>query len=553
MNRGNLRLTTAIASVAIVVTGLTLSGTPSSAADVGKGKPNILVILADDLGFSDAGCYGGEVETPNLDRLAANGLRFTRFYNTARCWPTRAALLTGYYAQQVRMDPPKGRLPNWTRVLPHSLKPLGYRCYHSGKWHLSGAPRAVADGGFDRSYKLDDQDRFFSPRSHAEDDRPLPPVTPGGGYYATSAIADHAIRCLRDHAEKYPGAPFFQYLAFTSPHFPLHALPGDIARYRDRFARGWDSVRERRWKRLREMGIIDCALSARDPITAPNWNLTPEELRSRVGAGEAARAVAWGDLSDEQKTFQASKMAIHAAMVDRMDREIGRVLEQVRAMGVLDDTVVVFASDNGASAEQIIRGDGHDPAAPPGSAESFLCLGPGWSTAANTPFRLHKSWAHEGGIATPLIVQWTNGIAARGELRHAVGHVIDIVPTLLDLVGGSATGSRNGTPAPPLPGRSLVPAFARDAAVEREFLFFSHGGNRALRVGDWKLVSSRENGDAWELYDLGKDRSETVDQAARLAGRVRQMGDRWAELDAEFRRQSGADVRPPAGSPERQK
>jgi arylsulfatase len=529
--------------VMVVVVLLAQAGSPSQAAGRDR-KPNFLVILADDMGFSDAGCYGGEIETPNLDRLAADGLRFTQFYNTARCWPSRAALLTGYYAQQVRMDPPEGRLPPWTRVLPHYLKPLGYRSYHSGKWHLSGAPRAVADGGFDHSYMLEDFDRSFSPRHHSEDDRPLPAVAPGSGYYATTAIAGHAIRFLKEHARDHPDKPFFQYLAFTAPHFPLRASSEDINRYRDRYAQGWDTVRQERGKRLHELGIIDCALSERDPGTVPAWNLSEKELTKRIGPGEVGRAVAWNDLSTEQKAFQATKMAIHAAMVDRMDREIGRVLDQIKAMSALDDTLIIFASDNGASAEQIIRGDGHDPASAPGSTESFLCLGPGWSTAANAPFRLHKSWVHEGGIATPMIVKWTKGIAAHGALRHDVGHLIDIVPTLLDLAGVHATATWNGMPAPSLPGRSLVPTFVRDAGVEREPLFFSHGGNRALREGDWKLVSSRENGNLWELYDLSKDRCESVDLAARQPERVRHMEARWREMDARFRQQSGSKVSP---------
>jgi arylsulfatase len=447
------------------------------------------------------------------------------------------------------MDPPKGRLPGWARLLPQDLKPLGYRCYHSGKWHISGAPRVVADGGFDHSYKLDDHDRFFAPRSHTEDDRPLPPVAPGSGFYVPTAMADHAIRCLKEHAAEHPDAPFFEYLAFTSPHFPLHAPPEDIARYRGRYSEGWDVVRQRRWERMRKMGIIDCALSARDPVTVPSWNPSEAELKTRVGTAEVGRAVAWNDLSEEQKAFQAMKMEVHAAMIGRMDREIGRVLEQVRAMGALDDTVIFFGSDNGASAEQIIRGDGHDPAAAPGSAATFLGLGPGWSTAANTPFRLHKSWVHEGGISTPMIVHWPKGIAARGELRHDVGHVIDLVPTLLDLLGARASREANGTAAPPLPGRSLVPAFTRDGTVDREFLFFSHGGNRALRVGDWKLVSSRENKNTWELYDLASDRCEMVDLAAREPRRVGEMGARWAELDATFRRQSEADAPAPVDTP----
>ena len=506
--------------------------------------PSFLIILADDMGFSDIGCYGGEIETPNLDKLAAGGVRFTHGYSTARCWPTRSCILTGYYAQQVRMDPPRGRLPQWTRVLPHYLQPLGYRSYHSGKWHLMGAPKAVADGGFDHSYKLDDHDRHFYPRAHSEDDRPLPPVKPDAGYYTTTFIADHAIRCLKEHAEKHADKPFFSYLAFTSPHFPLHALQGDIARYRERYLEGWDTVRERRWKRLREMGIVNCALAPLETAFTPRY--FKKEFLDSLGPGETLHPIAWKDLTDEQRKFQAAKMAIHAAMVDRMDREIGRVLDQLRAMGALDNTVVFFLSDNGADATILIRGDKHDPAAPPGSGASYLCLGPGWASASNAPFRRHKIWVHEGGIATPWIVHWPKGIRARGELRHDLCHVIDFAPTLLELAGIKPSDPSlrsgqawNGVTAPPLPGRSLVPAFERDGAVPRESLFFHHEGNRALRMGNWKLVSAREDQDAWELFDLATDRCEMVNLAPQQPDRVRQMEARWKELEAEFRRQAG--------------
>src|SRR6185503_18077058 len=231
-----------IAAVAVLMFGC------ASAADPGAGArkpPNFLIILADDLGFSDIGCYGGEISTPNLDGLAAGALRFTQFYNTARCWPTRSALLSGYYAPQIRMDPPKGRLPQFAKLLPHELRPAGYRSYHSGKWHVNGAPKILADGGFDRSYDMTDQNRYFSPQTTREDDRTLPPVARDSGYYATTAIADHAIKCLKEHAEKHSGSPFFSYLAFISPHFPLHALKEDIDLDRDKYLEGWDVVRER--------------------------------------------------------------------------------------------------------------------------------------------------------------------------------------------------------------------------------------------------------------------------------------------------------------------
>jgi len=528
-------------------------------ADAAPDKPNFLIIVADDMGFSDVGCYGGEIATPNLDKLASGGLRFTQFYNTARCWPTRSSILTGYYAQQVRMDPPKGLLPPWARLLPHYLKPLGYRCYHSGKWHVPGAPKTVADGGFDHSYRLEDHNRYFSPQKHTEDDAPLAAVPSGSGYYATTAMADYAIKYLKEHASEHAHQPFFLYLAFIAPHFPLHALPEDIARYRDRYLVGWDAIREQRWKRMREMGLIACALSARQPDVLPRWNLAEAALRERIGPGEAARAVAWNELTKEQAQFQAVKMAIHAAMVDRMDREIGRVLDQVRAMGQFDNTLIFFLSDNGASAEQIIRGEGHDPSAPPGSARSFLCLGPGWSTASNTPLRMHKSWVHEGGIATPLIVHWPNGIAARGELRRDLGHVVDFAPTLLEVAGGKPSLAPG---APPLPGKSLVPAFARDGAVTREFLFFDHIGNHALRMGDWKLVSAGAGGGPpkggtpnsppkggtpnWELYNLSADRCEMRNLAAEHPERVREMAEKWQALEIEFRQQAGEDDSAPA-------
>lgn len=511
----------------------------SAAGSSGAQKPNVLVIVADDMGYSDTGCYGGEIETPNLDRLAAAGLRFTQCYSTGRCWPSRTSLLTGYYPQQVRMDPPQGRLPPWTRVAPHYLKPLGYRCYHSGKWHLMGAPKVVADGGFDHSYVLHDHDRYFTPKNHELDDHKLAPVEEGSDFYVTTAIANYAIDFLKGHAADHRDKPFYCYLAFTSPHFPLHALQEDIARYARWYEEGWDTIRQRRWKRMREMGLVNCDLSALESDVIPNWNFPKEKLQEQIGPGEVDRAVAWKELSDEQKEFQATKMAIHAAMISRMDREIGRVLDQVKAMSADENTIILFVSDNGASAEQIIRGDGHDPSVPLGSGRSYLCLGPGWSSAANAPFRLHKSWVHEGGISSPLIVRWPARIAARGELRHNPCHFIDILPTVLDLAGGRDISRQwNGQTAPPLPGASLVPVLTRDGAITHEFLYFHHLTNRAIRVGDWKLVAKGDNG-PWELYDLKADRCESKDLASQHPDRVREMSQRWQKCEDEFRQQAG--------------
>ena len=506
-------------------------------------KPNFLVILADDMGFSDAGCYGGEIDTPNIDALAAGGLRFTQGYSTARCGPSRSCLLTGYYAQQTAADVmTRGNIPAWTRFLPQLLKPLGYRSYHSGKWHIRFRP--LTGAGFDRSYTLLDLNRYFTPTAHLLDEERLPPVKPGEGYYATTAIADWAVKFLQEHAARHSDKPFFLYLAFTAPHFPLQALKEDIERYRDRFAEGWDAVRERRHSRLRKMGIVNCGLAPLEPNVWPSWNLSEAELHARVGPGEVARAVPWSSLSEEQKRLQRTKMAIYAAMITRMDQEIGRVIGQLKAMGAFRDTVIFFLSDNGASAELIIRADGHDPRAEPGSARTHLCLGPGWSTASNTPFRLHKSWVHEGGIASPWIVHWPAGIRDAGALRHDCCHFIDVPVTLLELAGGDP----NRPPAegaPRFSGISIASAFARDGILRREFLYFNHNNNRALRVGDWKLVAAGADG-PWELYDLARDRAEQDNLIARFPERAEKLAARWKQLDEEFARQR--ETSPPASS-----
>lgn len=505
--------------------------------------PNVVVFLADDLGFSDLGCYGGEIDTPNLDRLAAGGLRFTQFYNTARCWPSRAALLTGYYAQQVRRDTLPGiksggqeQRPPWAPLLPALLKPLGYHSYHSGKWHVDGK---ILAGGFERSYALEDHNRLFAPVFHTRDDQPLPAIKPDASkrdpghaetdYYATTAIADHAIECLRQHDAQHPGQPFFSYIAFTVPHFPLHAPQADIDKYRKRYLAGWNVAQEARGRKLQELGIVRHAPPVMEREVGPPYPF-PKDV-ALLGPGEVDRPIPWSELSEQQQAFQAEKMAIHAAMVDRMDQEIGRVIAELETIGQFENTLILFASDNGASAEMMVRGDGHDPNAAPGSGASFLCLGPGWSSVANTPFRRHKTWVHEGGISTPLVAHWPQGISARGELRHDPSHLIDIVPTVLEIAGGKKPTEWQGTPIPPAPGKSLVPAFTADGSVQHEDLWWLHEGNRALRVGDWKLVSAGPKGDftaaPWELYDLSKDRGETNNLAAQMPEKVAELAKRW--------------------------
>jgi arylsulfatase A-like enzyme len=521
-----------------------LAGSCSKAPE----RPNIVFILADDMGHSDLGCYGAELlETPNVDALAAGGLRFTNFYNTGRCWPTRTSLLSGYYPHQVLSDPMPGVdygtgtvQPVTSRWLPAILGEHGYRCYHSGKWHIRRlVPEYMELGheevGFDHSYRTEDG-RHLRPRHLWEDGQEIPLPGPGENYEASAAIVDHAILYLKEHRQTHGDAPFFEYIAFIAPHFPLQAMQKDIDMYRDRFLAGWDEIRMLRKENRKELGFADHPMHALEADRFAPWNLSPQELVTQIDPDETGRAVPWDSLTSEQQEFQATKMAIHAAMVTRMDREIGRFMDALRELGYYENTIVFFCSDNGASTEMMNRADRHTMGSLPGSADSYLCLGPGWSTAANTPFRLHKTWVHEGGIATPLVVHWPRGIDEHNAFRNMPAHIIDIAPTLLELAGGDPGELNTEVRAP---GISLVPFLSKDDSVERPPLFFYHEGKKALRQGDWKITTI-EPGGAWELYDLASDRGETRDLSAQYPDRLKQMVSLWEARQKGIVEQIGA-------------
>jgi arylsulfatase len=510
--------------------------------------PNFLIILCDDLGYSDLGCYGSEINTPQLDAIANSGRRFAQFYNTARCWPTRGALLTGYYAQQIRRDTVpgvksggQGTRPKWAKLLPERISKLGYHSYHSGKWHVDGLP---TQNGFEKSYSLQDHDRHFHPKNHTLDDKPLPPATSSDGYYSSNEIASRAIDQLRYHQENHQGKPFFSYVAFTAPHFPLHAPQEIVDKYKPIYQQGWDQIRQQRWNKLKQLGLARDLQRPSDIETdiGPPYHF-PEALQ-KLGTGELNRPLPWEQLSPQQKAFQADKMAVHAAMIEAMDSQIGRIFDFIKQDSARwENTLVLFLSDNGASAEIMVRGDGHNPNAAAGSAESYLCLGPGWSSVSNTPFRRHKTWVHEGGIATPMIAHWPAGIQSDPNPVSTPYHVIDIAPTILALASKHA-GTEFESLNPKFPGLSFAREFQEQAnrasRTESRVLWWQHEANRALRDGNLKIVASGKDS-PWELYDLAQDRAETENLATQRPQELERLAKTWNELTEQFRLQATAE------------
>ena len=507
-----------------------------------SGKPpNFLVILCDDLGYSDIGCYGSEISTPNLDALAASGKRFSHFYNTARCWPTRGALLTGYYAQQIRRDSVpgvksggQGQRPSWAKLLPERIAPMGYHSYHSGKWHVDGLP---TKNGFEKSYSLQDHDRHFQPKNHTLDDKPLPAVSPEQPYYSSTEIASRAIEQLQYHHTNHQGKPFFSFVAFTAPHFPLHAPQALVEKYKPTYQVGWDQIRRERWIKMKTLGL-DFGLSQPSLVetqVGPPYSF-PDAIK-KLGPGEIPRPAPWDSLTPEQKEFQADKMAVHAAMIEATDAEIGRIFSALKESGHWENTLVMFLSDNGASAEIMVRGDGHNPNAPAGSPESYLCLGPGWSSVANTPFRRHKTWVHEGGISTPMIVHWPARIKPASTPVSTPYHVIDIVPTIYGIANQGSQETKHDWVGPDLPGKSFEEEFltSEQRADVRPVLWWQHEGNKALRVGDLKIVAAGKDS-PWELYNLANDRSESTNLATQQPQDLERMAGQWNELTEQFRK-----------------
>ncbi|TLD71819.1 arylsulfatase [Phragmitibacter flavus] len=482
-------------------------------------RPNVVVILVDDMGFSDVGCYGGEIPTPNLDRLAAEGVRFSQFYNAGRCCPSRASLLTGLYSHQAGighmaqdrgLPAYRGALNDRCVTLAEVLREAGYFTAHTGKWHVGDRDESMwpLQRGFDRFYGSPTSNASYfgvkkgrmilSGNERLYDHENPPPE----GWHSTDAWTSKGLEFV-DEALK-EKKPFFWYLAHNAPHFPLQAEPEDIARFRGKYRKGWDKVREERHARQQELVLMKgVGLSARD---------------------ESVQA--WEALDEQQKDELDLRMAIYAAVVERLDKSIGVLVEGLKARGVFENTLLMFLSDNGASDEGGVYGKFGDGDGEPGSLESDVYAGRAWANASDTPFRLYKSFTHEGGIATPLVVHWPAGLKARGEWRHEVGHVVDVMPTLVELCGAAYPKSWKAREILPMEGSSLA-AVLQGEKVQGRTLFWEHEGNAAVREGDWKLVRSKREGLKWRLYDLKEDRTELKDVSAGNAAKVEELRMKW--------------------------
>lgn len=509
-------------------------------------RPNIIVIMVDDMGFSDPGCFGGEVKTPNIDSLAQNGLRFTRFYNCARCCPTRASLMTGLYSHQVGLTFNGRSLSRNGVTIPEALKTAGYNTAMAGKWHLSYTIQ-LPDGnehqkwldhqihpdqpfgplesypvnrGFDKHYGviwgvID----YFDPFSLVDGTETIREVD--DDYYFTEAVNNKSIEYIREMSES--DRPFFMYLAHCAPHWPLHALPKDIEKYKDTYTGGWDKLRKDRFARQLKMGLFK----------KENTQLPEVQTGGRK----------WQELSEEQKAFEARKMAVHAAMIDRIDQGIGRLMKTLKDTGQFDNTLIFFLADNGASPE-IMTVPGYDrpsqtregkplkyqtaPLDEIGSQTTYLGIGRPWASASNTPFRYWKKESFEGGCHTPMIVHWPAGLKTKkGSVTSQVGHVMDIMPSCLEAAGINYPETYKDNRITPVEGKSLMPIIRGQKRQGHDIIFFEHERGRAVRMGDWKLVAFSHRNSKWELYNLKDDVTEMNNLAAKYPEQVELMAGQW--------------------------
>lgn len=542
-----------VRGLALLIASTVLAGSAWAGA---APRPNILIILSDDMGWSDIGCYGSEIKTPNLDALAAKGLRFTQFYNNARCCPTRASLLTGLYPHSAGVGHMtgndhrpgyQGELNQQCVTIAEAVRPAGYRTYAVGKWHV--VRDIKPDGpkydwpmqrGFDKFYgTITGGGSFYDPTTLCRGNTYITPENdpeyhPQSFYY-TDAITDNAIAFLQGHQKETPQQPFFMYLAYTAAHWPMHAKSEDIARHKGQYDAGYDAARQGRLARLKQMGLIKSTWTPAP--TVGDWATVPN------------------------KEWEIRCMEVYAAMVDCLDQGIGRVVAELKREGQLDNTLVFFLQDNGACAENMGREapkepyrtdlkpmkpddlqpkiwppmqtrDGRPvrtgPEAMPGPADTYVAYGKSWANVSDTPFREYKHWVHEGGIATPLIAHWPNGIPHQreGRLEAAPGHVVDLMATCVDVANAGYQRERNGQAIHTLAGVSLRSALQGKGLKRAAPIYWEHEGNRALREGKWKVVAKGPGG-AWELYDMEADRTESKDLAAKKPARVNEMVSRW--------------------------
>lgn len=490
-------------------------------------KPNIVLIMADDMGFSDIGSYGGEVQTPNLDKLANEGLRYTQFYNNARCCPTRASLMTGVYPHQAGMGwmtaadlgtpEYQGELNDKSVTIAEVLKSADYDTYMSGKWHLSRVRNIKAgikdnwpkQRGFDRFFGIvDGASNYFTPFVFSDNKKYK---APEDDFYFTHAVSDSAVNFIDKHFTAKKENPLFMYVAYTAPHWPLHALQKDIDKYRDMYMIGWDELRNQRLKRQKELGIFsaDVELSKRD-----------------------SQVPAWDELSEEEQTEFAKRMAIYAAQIDAMDQGIGRIIDKLKETGQYDNTLIFFLSDNGACAEFISGGPSKEITGKGNTWESYRI---NWANAGSTPYREYKHWIHEGGIATPLIVHWPNGVdkGIKGDFVREPGHIMDVMATVVDITGADYPTEFRGNEIQPMQGKSLLPHFIGNDN-NREPIFWEHEGNIGVRDGKWKLVAKTEENhefdkNSLELYNMEEDPAELNDLAKEHPERLEKMFAAWEE------------------------